>query len=61
MAHVHGLESLRISSGQYGSLRTYSCHNVKIYLRAARETNKEAWDVEELLQIIKQEVHVRET
>ena len=26
MAHVCGLESLGISSGQYGSLRTYSCH-----------------------------------
>ena len=30
MTHVRGLESLRISSGQYGSLRTYSCHNVKL-------------------------------
>ena len=43
------------------NMAAYVLIPVKIYLRAARETNKEAWDIEELLQIIKQEVNARET
>ena len=33
----------------------------EILLRVARETNKDVWDIDELLQIIRQEVEARET
>ena len=33
----------------------------EIHLRVARETNKDGWEIDELLQIIQQEVEARET
>ena len=63
MVHVRGLGSLGIGSEQYGSLLIpviMSKFPNEIRLRAARETNKDVWEIEELLQIIKQEVEARE-
>ena len=64
MVHVRGLGSLGIRSEQYGSLLIpviMSKFPNEIRLRAARETNKDVWEIEELLQTIKQEVEARET
>ena len=64
MVQVRGLESLGIRSAQYGSLLIpviMSKFPNEIRLRVARETNKDVWDIDELLQIIRQEVEARET
>jgi len=63
IVHVHGLEPLGISSRQYGSLLIpviMSKLPDDIHVRAACETNKDVWDIDDLLVIIKQEVEARE-
>ena len=64
MVHVRGLGSLGIGSEQYGSLLIpviMSKFPNEVCLRAAHETNKDVWEIEGLLRIIKQEVEARET
>ena len=64
IVQVRGLESLGIQSAQYGSLLIpviMSKFPNEICLRVAHETNKDVWDIDELLQIIRQEVETRET
>ena len=64
MVHVRGLGSLGIGSEQYGSLLIpiiMSKFPNEIRIKAARETNMDVWEIEGLLQIIKQEVEARET
>ena len=64
MVYVRGLGSLGIGSEQYGGLLIpvimLKFPN-EICLRAARETNKDVWEIEGLLRIIKQKVEARET
>ena len=64
MVHVCGLESLGIRSSQYGSLLIPVImleFPSEIRLRAARETNKDVWDIDDVLRVIKQDVEARET
>ncbi|XP_065051274.1 uncharacterized protein LOC135680947 [Rhopilema esculentum] len=61
--HVRGLQSLGISSDQYGSLLIpviMSRVPKDISLQIARHTSKEIWSISELLMIIKHEVEARE-
>ena len=63
MDHVRGLEALGVTSAQYGSLlipviMTKFLSDIR--LRIARETGREAWWIDDLLRILKQEVEVRE-
>ena len=64
--HVRGLESLDVTSDQYGSLLipiVLSKFPSDIRLRVACESGKggnEAWNIDELLKIIRQEVEARE-
>ena len=61
--HVRGLQSLGISSDQYGSLLIpviMSRVPKDISLQIARHTSKEIWSISELLTIIKNEVEARE-
>ena len=64
LVHVRGLESLGIGSSQYGSLLIpviMSKFPNEIWLRAARESNDDVWEIDALLDVIKQEVKARET
>ena len=64
MVQVSGLELLGITSAQYGSLLIpviMSKFPNKIRVRVVRQTNKDVWDINHLLQIIRQEVEARET
>ena len=61
--HVRGLESLEVTSDQYGSLLIpiiLSKFPSEIRLRVARESGDDTWDIDELLKIIRQEVEARE-
>ena len=62
--HVRGLSSLGVSSDQYGSLLIpiiMSKLPNDIRLQVARKSSKDVWEIDELLQIIKNEVEARET
>ena len=62
MVHVRGLEALGVRSEQYGSLLIpviMTKFPTEISLRIARETGREAWQIDELLRIVKQEVEAR--
>lgn len=63
MVHIGGLEALGVTSAQYGSLlipviMTKFPNDVR--LRIARETGREAWRIDDLLKIVRQEVEARE-
>jgi len=61
--NVRGLSAMGISSAQYGSLLIpiiMSKITPELRLRIARETKKDVWEMGELLDLIKQEVEVRE-
>ena len=63
MVHIRGLEALGVTSAQYGSLlipviMTKFPNDVR--LRIARETGREAWRIDDLLKIVRQEVEARE-
>ena len=63
MVHVHGLEALGVGSEQYGSLLIpviMTKFPADIHLQIAKETGREAWRIDELLQIVKQEVEAIE-
>ena len=63
MVHARGLEALGVGSEQYGSLLIpviMTKFPSDICLQIARETGREAWRIDELLQIVKQEVEARE-
>ena len=61
--NIRGLVSMGINSEQYGSLlipiiMTKLPQNLR--LRIARETDKEVWQIDELMTVIKKEVEARE-
>ena len=61
--NIRGLESLGVSSNQYGSLLIpviMSKMPPKIRVQIARNTVHEVWDMSELLEVIRQEVEARE-
>ena len=61
--NVHSLEGLGVDAEQYGSLLIpiiMAKLPSDIRLQVARITNKDLWNIEELLQIIKGEVKARE-
>ena len=61
--HVRGLESLEVTSDQYGSLLIpiiLSKFPSDIRLRVARESGDDTWNIDELLKIIRLEVEARE-
>ena len=63
MVHVRGLETLGVTSEQYGSLSIpviMTKFPSDIHLRIARETRREAWRITPLLTILRQEVEARE-
>lgn len=63
MVHIRGLEALGVTSEQYGSLLIpviMTKFPSDIHVRIARETGREAWRIEPLLDIIKTEVETRE-
>ena len=60
---IRGLESLGVSSNQYGSLlipviMSKLPHEIRV--QVARNTALEVWDMSELLEVIRQEVEARE-
>ena len=61
--NVRGLESLGISSGQYGSLLIpviMSKLPQEVRIQVARNTAREVWEMSDLLEVIRQEVEARE-
>ena len=61
--NIRGLESLVVSSNQYGSLlipviMSKLPHEIRV--QVARNTAREVWDMPELLEVIQQEVEARE-
>ena len=59
--NVHGLESLGVRAEQYGSFLIpiiMAKLPSEVRLQIARVTNKDVWEVEELLQVIKAEVEL---
>ena len=61
--NIRGLESLGISSSQYGSLlipviMSKLPHEIRV--QVAKNTAREVWDMSELLEVIRQEVEARE-
>ena len=63
MVHNRGLESLGISSDNYGSLVTpviISRMPQDIALQVTRQTSKDVWNVEEIMTTIQQEIEARE-
>ena len=61
--HVRGLQSLGVSSEQYGSLLIpiiMSKLPNDIRIQITRKVNDETWKIDELLQAIKREIEVRE-
>lgn len=61
--NIRGLESLGVSSNQYGSLLIpviMSKMPPEIRVQIARSTAREVWDMSELLDVIRQEVEARE-
>ena len=61
--NIRGLASMRVKSEQYGSLlipiiMTKLPQDLR--LRVARETDKEVWEIDELMALIKKEVEARE-
>ena len=63
MVHVRGLETLGVTSEQYGSLLIpviMTKFPSDIRLRIAQETGREAWRITSLLTILRQEVEARE-
>ena len=63
MIHVRGLETLGVTSEQYGSLLIpviMTKFPSDIRLRIAQETRREVWRITPLLTILRQEVEARE-
>ena len=63
MVHVRGLETLGVTSEQYGSLLIpviMTKFSSDIHLRISQETGREAWRITPLLMILRQEVEARE-
>ena len=63
MVHIRGLEALGVTAEQYGSLLIpviMTKFPSDIRLRIARETGREAWKIQPLLDMIKKEVEARE-
>ena len=63
MLHVQGLEALGVTSEQYGSLLIpviMAKFPNDIRLRIAQETGREAWKIDAILKIVKEEVEARE-
>ena len=61
--HVRGLESLGVSSKQYGSLLIpviMSRMPAEITLQIARKTSQDVWEIDEIMNIILAEVEARE-
>ena len=61
--HIRGLESLEVTSDQYGSLLILiilSKFPSDIRLRVVRESGDDTWNIDELLKIIRLEVEARE-
>ena len=61
--NIRGLESLGVSSNQYGSLLIpviMSKMPPEIRVQIARNKAREVWDMSELLEVIRQEVEARE-
>ena len=61
--NIRGLESLGVSSNQYGRLLIpviMSKMPPEIRVQIARNTAREVWDMSELLEVVLQEVEVRE-
>ena len=61
--HVRGLESLGVSSMQYGSLLIpviMSRMTSEITLQIARKTSQDVWEIDEILDIILAEIEARE-
>ena len=61
--NVRGLESLGVSSSQYGSLLIpviMSKLPPEIRIQVARNTAREVWEMSDLLEVIRQEVEARE-
>ena len=61
--NVRGLESLDVSSSQYGSLLIpviMSKLPPEIRIQVARNTAREVWEMSDLLKVIRQEVEARE-
>ena len=61
--NIRGLESLGVSSNQYGSLlipviMSQLPHEIRV--QVARNTAREVWDMSELLEVIRQEVEALE-
>ena len=61
-ADVRGLESLGVSSNQYGSLlisviMSKLPHEIRV--QVASNTAREVWEMSELLEVIRQEVEAR--
>ena len=63
IVHVRGLETLEVTSDQYGSILTpviMSKFPPDVRLRIARESEGKVWNIGNVLKIIKQEVEARE-
>ena len=63
MVHIHGLESLGMSSDKYGSILIpviISRMPEDIALQVTRQTSKEVWSVNEIMTTIQQEIEARE-
>ena len=63
MVHIRGLESLGMSSDNYGSLLIpviISRMPEDIALQVTRQTSKEVWSVDEIMTTIQQEIEARE-
>ena len=61
--HVRGLESLGVSSRQYGSLLIpviMSRMPAEITLQIARKTSQDVWEIDEIMNIILAEIEARE-
>ena len=61
--NIRGLASMGIKSEQYGSLLIPIIMTKlpqELRLRFARDTNKEVWEIEELMDLVKREVEARE-
>ena len=63
MVHIRGLESLGVSSDNYGSLLIpviISRMPEDIALQVTRQTSKDVWSIEEIMTTIQQEIEARE-
>ena len=61
---IRGLESLGITTESYGQLSIpiiMSTLPNEIQLQISRNTDKEKWDIQELLELIQKEIEARET